>query len=293
MLISTCQGQKPKALLPAAGGTSKHAVKDTVPVDSVEPEEIDSVSTTDAEEFIFNNIPCRAFKVDSRYQRVIIYCSSSHGAPPNSIRSIYTVNMKSQKQVPLMITNGGMFDPDYTPHGLMVSNKLLYKLLDTLSGNQTQGNFYLLPNGVFGLDKGKFFILPTNSFHHLYPDLALSAKIFKDIKSPEFATQSGPMLLLNDSINKNFTPGSKNRKIRSGVGLLPNGNPVFVISDGEINFYDFATLFQSRFHCRQALFLDGVISRMFIADIHAGETIQGLDDTTDGAFGPMIGVIKK
>ena len=47
----------------------------------------------------------------------------------------------------VMITNGGMFDPDYSPHGLLICDGKLYKKLDLRTAKGA--NFYLQPNGVF------------------------------------------------------------------------------------------------------------------------------------------------
>jgi uncharacterized protein YigE (DUF2233 family) len=145
--------------------------------------------------------------------------------------------------------------------------------LDTRTAKNA--NFYLQPNGVFFIEGGKYAVLSTKAFREKYPDL-------KD-KRPDFATQSGPMLVINDSINSNFTNGSQNMNIRSGVGILPNGNPVFIICQG-INFYDFAALFKDKFGCRSALFLDGAISEMFVGP-------QEEQKLAEYSFGPMIAAL--
>ena len=171
----------------------------------------------------------------------------------------------------VMATNGGMFDPDYSPHGLLICDGKLYKTLDLRTAKE--GNFYLQPNGVFYIDDAGYHLATSRTFDRLYPDL--------DKKKPHFATQSGPMLVINDSVNAVFNKASPNTNIRSGVGILPNGYPVFVIANA-ITFYDFAMIFKEKFHCRQALFLDGAISKMFI-----GQPLNESD------FGPMIEVVKK
>jgi uncharacterized protein YigE (DUF2233 family) len=170
----------------------------------------------------------------------------------------------------VMITNGGMFDPDYSPHGLLICDGKLYKKLDLRAAKNA--NFYLQPNGVFYIDDAGYHIAASRVFAGLYPDL--------DNRRPHFATQSGPMLVINDSVNTVFDKASQNTNVRSGVGILPNGYPVFVIASA-ITFYDFAMIFKEKFHCRQALFLDGAISKMFI-----GQPCNESD------FGPMIEVVK-
>jgi len=83
------------------------------------------------------------------------------------------------------------------------------------------------PNGVFYItgDK-KAGICRTNDFG--------------SVRNVMFATQSGPMLVVDGKINIAFVTGSKNLNIRNGVGILPNNEVIFAISEVGINFYDFA-----------------------------------------------------
>jgi len=166
-------------------------------------------------------------------------------------------------------TNAGIFAPGYTPLGLYVENGRVRVPLNQANGG---GNFFLKPNGVFALDAGgKAHIAETN----LYPGLHGPIRL---------ATQSGPLLLTDGKIHPAFQPGSINRKIRSGVGILPDGRLVFAITDvtTPVNFYDFARLFLDRFHCRNALYLDGGISKMFAA---------GVAEDTGGEFAGIFGVM--
>jgi uncharacterized protein YigE (DUF2233 family) len=89
------------------------------------------------------------------------------------------------------------------------------------------------------------------------------------------------MLVIDGQLHPAFTQGSRTLNIRSGVGIDTAGRVVFAISNGLVNFYDFATLFQQVLHCDQALFLDGTISRMYLPAIQR--------DEAGGAFGAMIG----
>ncbi|MCP4443298.1 MAG: hypothetical protein GY810_30725 [Aureispira sp.] len=144
--------------------------------------------------------------------------------------------------------NGGMFNKDQSPTGLYIENGEILSKLDTQT--QGYGNFYIQPNGIFYLTKDKKAkICKTTDFRP-------STDIL-------FATQSGPMLLINGKIHKALTKGSKNIHIRNGVGLLPNGNLVFGISKQKINFYDFASFFKD-LGCQNALYLDGFVSKMYL-----------------------------
>lgn len=199
----------------------------------------------------------RSFVVDSRSEKVVLY------ARQTQIDNHTTL---------LMATNGGMYDPDYSAHGLLVVGGKVFKKLDTKHAKGA--NFYVRPNGVFLKDVHGYAVVTTPEYQRLYSQWC-----------PEFATQSGPMLICNDTINTIFDKQSEYWNTRSGVGILPNGEPVFIIAEN-INFYDFASIFKNKFHCRNALFLDGGISEMFIG-------VEEVGRLKECNFGPVIVVLKK
>jgi len=164
--------------------------------------------------------------------------------------------------------NGGMYMEDLSPLGLYVENsKQLRRLITKTDG---YGNFYLQPNGVFGVDtKGTAFVVTTAN----YPQQ-------KDVL---YATQSGPMLVVDGVINSAFKEGSVNVQIRNGVGILPDGKALFAITRQPMNLFDFARFFQQQ-GCANALFLDGAISRTYMP----GEKIEQMN----GTLGPLIAVVE-
>lgn len=174
------------------------------------------------------------------------------------------VEQKNKKLVFAM--NGGMFQQDFSPLGLYIENK---KLIHKLNKAVGEGNFYLKPNGIFFIKNKQAQILSTEKF-----------RIDDNIS---FATQSGPMLLIDGKIHEAFNKNSKNLNIRNGVGILPNGDVVFAMSKQEMNFYDFAYFFKTK-GCEQALYLDGFVSRVYFP---YKNWIQ-----YDGRFGVMIAVLK-
>jgi uncharacterized protein YigE (DUF2233 family) len=91
------------------------------------------------------------------------------------------------------------------------------------------------------------------------------------------------MLLIDGEFHPAFKYGSKNLNIRNGVGILPDGKVVFAISREEVNLYDFAEFFK-KLNCKNALYLDGFVSRAYFAD----EDWKQLD----GNFGVIVGVSK-
>ncbi len=126
--------------------------------------------------------------------------------------------------------NGGMYKPDQTAKGLFIQDGKTINSLDTSNG---EGNFYLKPNGIFYTTSNRqAFICATESFKYR-PEI-------------NYATQSGPMLIIDGHIHAAFKKGSANLNIRNAVGILPNGNLLFVISNLPVSFYDLADYFQSK-----------------------------------------------
>ena len=73
----------------------------------------------------------------------------------------------------------------------------------------------------------------------------------------DFATQSGPMLVIDGQLHPRFAAEGGSRKFRDGVGLRDPHTLVFAISKREVTFAEFARLFLDALDCRNALFLDG------------------------------------
>ena len=156
----------------------------------------------------------------------------------------------------LFAMNAGMYDSKFAPIGYTVING---QQIRTLNLKQGSGNFHLMPNGVFWQDKQGFYITESQS---------MAKKLAAGV-SPKFATQSGPMLVIDGNIHPAFETDSTSRKYRNGVGVCDNAKSAkndkgknsqtvkFVISDVPVSFYEFADLFKSQLGCPNALFLDG------------------------------------
>jgi len=165
--------------------------------------------------------------------------------------------------------NGGMYESDLTSVGLLVIDGIERKPIDR---DKSWGNFYLKPNGVFFLQGGRAGVMETEAY------------VAAGIK-PDFATQSGPMLVIDGTLHPAFLPQSDSLQIRNGVGVARDGKAVFVISLEPVRFHDFATLFRDQLDCANALFLDGSISSLF------APTLNRYDNTHP--MGPIIAVTKK
>lgn len=205
--------------------------------------------------------------IDPAKQDLQFYWKDDSGHIFGSIQTLKQyLHDKHRKLVFAM--NGGMFNTDHLPVGLFIRQQKTYTPLDTSSGN---GNFYLKPNGVLYITTGN------------KAKICLTAD-FRNDGQVKFATQSGPMLLIDGEPHPAFKKGSANVNIRNGVGMLSDGRLVFAMSKDPINFYDLAGYFKS-LGCRDALYLDGFVSRTYLPEKN---WIQ-----TDGDFGVIIGAIVK
>jgi uncharacterized protein YigE (DUF2233 family) len=207
-----------------------------------------------------------SYKVDVSKANLGFYWKNDKGQQFNSIANLKSwVESRNKKLVFAM--NGGMYMEDRSPLGLYIENSKQLRRLNTAHGS---GNFYLQPNGVFYITTdNKAGICKTQDFEN-------KGKI-------KYATQSGPLLVVNGAINTVFTKGSANTNIRNGVGILPTGEVVFAMSKSDVNFYDFAQYFQ-HLGCKYALYLDGFVSRTYLPEKNWTQT--------DGDFGVIIGVTK-
>lgn len=197
----------------------------------------------------------------------------------STLGSVYDYLVREKKEKIEMLTNGGMYMHNQQPQGLFIENKIQKTNLDT-TDPKNGDNFHLMPNGVFFIREGKAKILTTDSFKKsLYNDTIIS-----------YATQSGPMLVIDGKRHPVFTEGSLNEKLRSGVAVIDEKHVVFAICD-QINFWDFANFFKDYIKSPNALFLDGAVSRMFLGEKSEKEVHLRRD--SDGTFGPIISVTAK
>jgi uncharacterized protein YigE (DUF2233 family) len=174
--------------------------------------------------------------------------------------------------------NGGMYHDNFRPVGLYIENgrELARANTATRTGTPAQiPNFYKKPNGVFWIGDGKAGILETERF-------------LADRPGAKFATQSGPMLVINAAIHPAFIVNSTYRKPRNGVGVSSPTRVHFVITVGWVSFYEFARFFRDGLGCDNALFLDGGEA----SGLYAPELGRN-DAPGHGGYGPIITVVEK
>jgi uncharacterized protein YigE (DUF2233 family) len=172
--------------------------------------------------------------------------------------------------------NGGMYEDDFSPVGLHIEQGRQLTPADTatLTGPPSRiPNFYKKPNGVFYLGEGSAGVLATEKF------LAKKPKA-------TFATQSGPMLVIDGAIHPAFIVNSKDLKPRNGVGVSGSAEVHFVITRGSVSFYEFARFFRDGLGTKNALFLDGGRA----PGLYAPELGRN-DPPAHGGYGPIIAVV--
>lgn len=208
--------------------------------------------------------PFISYIVDVKKQDIKLYWKDDQDKNFGSIENLKSWLEKNKRKL-LFAMNGGMYKQDNSPQGLFIEKHNTLSQLDTSSG---AGNFYLKPNGIFYITNDNLAVI-------------CDTKNFKDNGKIKYATQSGPMLVIDGEIHPAFKPGSTNLNIRNGVGILPGNKVVFAMSKAGINFYDFANYFKS-IGCKNALYLDGFVSRTYLPEKQWTQT--------DGNFGVIIGV---
>jgi len=180
-------------------------------------------------------------------KNITFYLTDAQGIHFKNFQNLKKSLQSNHKEL-IFAMNGGMYNRDLSPQGLYIGQGTILKEIDQTQ--EAYGNFYMQPNGIFYITKkGKAQVTQTKDF--IYRN---------DIN---YATQSGPMLVIDGKLHHRFMPQSKNIHIRNGVGILPNGDLLFAISKKKINFYNFATFFKEN-GCKNALYLDGFVSRIYL-----------------------------
>ncbi len=177
-------------------------------------------------------------------------------------------DLKASGQTLGFAMNAGMYHQNRAPVGLFVENG---QRRAPLADGGTFGNFGLKPNGVFCFDETRFAVIETRAFDRKKPHC-------------DYATQSGPMLVIDNKLHHRFLRHSDSRYIRNGVGVRKDGKEaIFAISNNPVNFHDFGSLFKDHLHTPNALYFDGKVSRLFAPEL--GRSDSGF------ALGVIVGTV--
>lgn len=190
--------------------------------------------------------------VRAKPEQVQVVWKNPQGVPFRTFDAVQAAFAAQGKSIQFLM-NAGIYEPGGIPSGLHVEKG---KELHAINLATAPGNFFLKPNGVLWLESGnggKARIAPSEEFAALKKP------------TPEYAVQSGPLLLIHSKRHPAFSQNSQSKLHRNGVGVDANGRLVFAITERDqlVNLWDFAGLFL-QLGCQDALFLDGDISQISV-----------------------------
>jgi uncharacterized protein YigE (DUF2233 family) len=190
------------------------------------------------------------------------------GGPLRSFAALGTA-LGARTQRLRFAMNAGMYDEAGNPIGLYVEEGRERHRINRQAG---PGNFHMLPNGVFTVAAdGRAAIMPSDRFDRA--------------GRPRWATQSGPMLVIDGRLHPAIQDNGTSLHIRNGVGVDGAGTAWFVISDDAVSFGRMARFFRDALGCRNALYFDGSVSSLW--DRPAGRR------DTNSELGPLVVVFER
>lgn len=217
----------------------------------------------------FENARFLVCPLDTRRHELRLVENGHDGAPLRSFRALETFLGGDAARVRFAM-NAGMFNGRGAPIGLYVENGAQKHRLNLAAG---PGNFHLKPNGVFWQEE-------DGAVH-----VATSEAYATRGAQPKYATQSGPMLVIDGALHPRFAPDGDSHYIRNGVGVRDARTAYLVISRDEVSFGRFARFFRDGLHCRDALFLDGHVSSLWAPQLNRQDR--------GPALGPMVVVLNR
>jgi uncharacterized protein YigE (DUF2233 family) len=185
-------------------------------------------------------------EVDAAQEQLRLFLKDGEGQVYGHFSTLEEALAKDGKTL-AFATNAGMYHTDRSPVGLYVDEDGEEMRLVTNAG---PGNFGLLPNGVLCIRGSRADVFETLAFEKAAPGCT-------------YATQSGPMLVIDGDLHPRFLPDSDSYYIRNGVGTSADGKrAVFAISRNAVTFHEFGSLFREYLKLPNALYFDGNISRL-------------------------------
>lgn len=220
-------------------------------------------TATDCRTVTFEETPLTHCIADPARHSIRTALDARDGTPARSL-TVLRDSLPEPARVAFAM-NGGMYDEAGEPIGYYVEDG---ERRHTLNRNEGAGNFHLLPNGVFYGTGSEWRVRASDDFAE-----RVTAR-------PEFATQSGPMLVIDGKLHPAFAEDGDSLKIRNAVGVDKAGRAHFVISEALLSFGKLARFYRDVLKTPNALFLDGSVSQLW----------DPAHDRLDGGpeLGPMI-----
>jgi uncharacterized protein YigE (DUF2233 family) len=215
----------------------------------------------------FDGLAYTACEVDPRVDDLRLFLDAPSGEKYGQFSTIDGALANEGKTL-IFGMNGGMYHNDRAPVGHYIEDG---QEIMRVIPNAGPGNFGLLPNGVFCIQNDRADVIETLTYDAARPNC-------------RFATQSGPMLVIDGDLHPRFLKDSTSRYIRNGVGTSEDGaRVVFVISDQLVTFHEFGRIFRDDLGLPNALFLDGSVSRLHAPQLNRSDFGRWL--------GPIVGVV--
>ena len=205
---------------------------------------------------------------DPRRDDIRLFWKGPDDRPYGSLSALSDA-LKTKGQKLAFAMNAGMFKEDQSPVGLYIEKGQKLHAANTRGGGAS--NFHMKPNGVFWIGDGLAGVTETGRYLAAPP-------------AARYATQSGPMLVVDGAIHPKILPTGTSEKIRNGVGIADKGAVVFAIADEPVTFDAFARLFRDALGCQNALFLDGSVSSLYAPELNRDDELEPL--------GPIVGVVR-
>ncbi|MEO9821538.1 MAG: phosphodiester glycosidase family protein [Paracoccaceae bacterium] len=227
-----------------------------------------AAQAAECENIEFDDAPYTICTVDLTTEKLRLFLYDEAGDVFGHFSAINQALGKANQRLGFAM-NAGMYHDDRAPVGHYVeAGQELMRVIP----NAGPGNFGLLPNGVFCLRPGRADVFETLHFVEAAP-------------SCDYATQSGPMLVIDGALHPRFLIDSDSRYIRNGVGTSADGKTaIFAISRRPVNFHTFGRLYRDHLNIDQALYFDGNVSRLHAPDL--GRSDPGF------RLGPIIGTVE-
>jgi uncharacterized protein YigE (DUF2233 family) len=215
----------------------------------------------------FEGASFTACRYDRRRHEIAFVLDSQRG-PLRSFAALETTLGQRAGRLRFAM-NAGMYGEDGNPIGLYVEAGRERHAINRQRG---PGNFHMLPNGVFTVAAdGRVAVLPSGNY--------------RTAGRPHWATQSGPMLVIDGRLHPAIQDNGPSLHIRNGVGVDGPDTAWFVISDNAVSFGRMARFFRDVLGCPNALYFDGSVSSLW-------DRPRGRRDTrTD--LGPLVAIFER
>ena len=215
--------------------------------------------------------PCESRNFDgSRFticsaegQLIEVRTSGADGQPYRNFAALEADLGERANDVALAM-NAGMYDEEGNAIGLLIEER---KELQPINRRDGYGNFHMKPNGVFLVRRDGSAEVVTSEDYEPSDDIA-------------FATQSGPMLVIDGKLHPRFETDGQSRHFRNGVGIAKDGTALFAISEDPVSFGKFARLYRDELGAENALYFDGSVSSLW-------DPANGRRDS-HSEIGPMV-----